>query len=59
MHLPCQVVNFNANQIKICCILSNLSNFINIASINSYLESFTVFSRKILRWCLTFDAVYI
>ena len=24
----------------------------------SCLESFTVFSRKIFRWCLTFDAVY-
>ena len=42
-------------------IAVNCHHFIllkHVKRINSYLESFTVFSRKIFRWCLTFDAVY-
>ena len=32
--------------------------FKDVTRINSCFESFTIFSRKIFRWCLTFDAVY-
>ena len=35
-----------------------LSLFINVRRINSCWESFTIFSIKIFRRCLTFDAVF-
>ena len=57
VHLQCLVVNLDDNRIKFAGNCQ--SHFKNVTRINSCLGSFTVFSRKIFRWCLTFDAVYI
>ena len=60
MHFPFLVVFLNDKRIKIAV---NCHHFIPLQTCNKNIFIFGkfhyFFSRKIFRWCLTFDAVYI